>query len=79
MLPLVKKVTDAAQTLKEDKNIESSHRIHQSQVIMREVTERLHQADLLSCLKEEKQDKHFWATVDLKSLVKWKIMQKTSN
>ena len=46
---------------------------------MREVTERLHQADLLSCLKEEKQDKNFWATVDLKSFVEWKIMQKTSN
>ena len=75
LLPLVKKVTDAARTLKEDKYIESSHRIHQFQVIMGEVTERLHQADLLSCLKEEKQDKQFWGAVDLKSLVQWRIMQ----
>jgi hypothetical protein len=40
---------------------------------MREVTERLHQADFLSCLKEEKESKKFWATVDLKALVQWKI------
>jgi len=40
---------------------------------MREVTERLHQSDLLSCLKEEKEDKKFWATVDLKALVQWKM------
>ena len=74
LLPLVKKVTDAARTFKEDKYIESSHRMHQFQVIMREVTERLHNPDLLSNIKEEKQDKQFWAIVDLKSLVQWKIM-----
>jgi hypothetical protein len=73
LLPLVKKVIDAALTLKEDKYIESSHRMHQFQVIMRELTEKLHQADFLSCLKEEKEHKKFWATVDLKALVQWKI------
>ena len=73
LLPLVKKVTDAARKLKEDKYIESSHRMHQFQVIMRELTEKLHQADFLSCLKEEKEHKKFWATVDLKALVQWKI------
>jgi hypothetical protein len=73
LLPLVKKVKDAARTLKEDKYIESSHRMHQFQIIMREVTEGLHQSDLLSCLNEEKEDKKFWATVDLKALVQWKI------
>ena len=72
-MPLVKQVVDAARTLKEDKYIESSHRMHQFQIIMREVTEGLHQSDLLSCLNEEKEDKKFWATVDLKALVKWKI------
>jgi len=66
-------VIDSARTLKEDNEIEYSHRLHQFQVIMREVTERLHQLDLISCLKEEKEDKKFWATVDLKALVKWKI------
>jgi len=59
--------------LKKDNDIEYSHRMHQFQVIMREVTERLHQLDLLSCLKEEKESKKFWATVDLKALVQWKI------
>jgi hypothetical protein len=66
-------VIDAARTLKEDNEIEYSHRLHQFQVIMREVTERLNQLDLITCLKEEKEDKKFWATVDLKALVKWKI------
>jgi hypothetical protein len=47
--------------------------MHQFQVIMRELTEKLHQADFLSCLKEEKEHKKFWATVDLKALVQWKI------
>jgi hypothetical protein len=32
---------------------------------MREVTLRLNEPELLSWLKEEKQDKQFWATVDL--------------
>jgi hypothetical protein len=73
LLPLVKKVTDAARTLKEGKCIESSHRLHQFQAIMREVTERLQEPDLSSCLKEEKEDKKFWANVDLKALVQWKI------
>ena len=40
---------------------------------MREVAERLNQPDLISSLVEEKEDKKFWATVDLKALVKWKI------
>jgi hypothetical protein len=40
---------------------------------MREVTERLHQPELISCLKEEKDDRKFWATVDLKALVEWKM------
>jgi hypothetical protein len=70
LLPLLKQVIDAARTLKDDNEIEYSHRLHQFQVIMREVTERLHQLDLISCLKEEKEDKKFWATVDLKELVK---------
>ncbi len=73
LLPLLKQVIDAARTLKEDNEIEYSHRLHQFQVIMREVTERLHQLDLISCLKEEKEYKKFWATVDLKALVNWKI------
>ena len=78
MLPLVKRVTDAARTLKEDNQIEYVHRQQEFQLIMREVTLRLNEPELLSWLKEEKQDKQFWATVDLQSLVQWKIM-KNSN
>ena len=73
LLPLVKQVADGARKLKQDNDIEYSHRLHQFQVIMREVTERLHQADLISCLKEEIKEKKFWATVDLKALVQWKM------
>jgi hypothetical protein len=67
-------VLDAARTLKEDNDIEYIHRLHQFQLIMKEVTLRLKDPELLYYLKEDKQDKQFWATVDLKSLVQWKIM-----
>ena len=38
LLPLVKHVVDAAKTLKADSEIEYSHRLHQFQVIIREVS-----------------------------------------
>ena len=38
LLPLVKLVVDAARTLKQDNDIEHSHRFYHFQVIMREVT-----------------------------------------
>ena len=37
LLPLVKQVVDAAKILKEDNDIEYSHRLQQFQVITREV------------------------------------------
>ena len=54
MLPLVKQVVDAARTLKEDNDIEYSHRLHQFQVIMREVSLKLHDPQILTNLKDEK-------------------------
>jgi hypothetical protein len=38
LLPIVKQVVNAARTLKEDNDVEYLHRLHQFQVIMREVT-----------------------------------------
>ena len=37
LLPLVKQVVDAACQLKEDNDVEYSHRMHEFQVIMRQV------------------------------------------
>ena len=54
LLPLVKEVVDAARTLKEDNDIEYSHRLHQFQVIMREVSYQLLDPEILSDLKDEK-------------------------
>ena len=54
LLPLVKYVVDAARTLKEDNDIEYSHRLHQFQVIMREVSYQLLDPEILSDLKDEK-------------------------
>ena len=77
LMPLVNQVVDAAQTLKEDNDVEYSHRLHEFQVFMRQVSSKLLDPEILTNLKDEKQDKYFWATVDLKALVQWKIMQKT--
>jgi hypothetical protein len=38
LLPLLKQVEDASRTLKEDNEIEYPHRLHQFQIIMREIT-----------------------------------------
>jgi len=66
-------VVDAAQILKEDNDVEYSHRMHEFQVIMRQAASKLHDPEIITNLKDEKQDKHFWATVDLKALVQWKL------
>ena len=66
-------MVDAAQTLKEDNDVEYSHRLHEFQVFMRQVASKLHDPEILTNLKFEKQDKYFWATVDLKALVQWKL------
>ena len=69
-------MVDAAQTLKEDNDVEYSHRLHEFQVFMRQVASKLHNPEIITNLKDENEDKHFWATVDLKALVQWK-MRKT--
>jgi hypothetical protein len=72
-VPLVNQVVDAARTLKDDNDIEYSHRLHLFQGITREVALKLHDPEILANLKDEKQDKDFWTTVDLKALVQWKL------
>jgi hypothetical protein len=45
---------------------------------MRQVASKLHNPEIITNLKDEKEDKHFWATVDLKALAQWK-MRKTES
>jgi hypothetical protein len=47
-------VVDAAQTLKEDNDVEYSHRLHEFQVIMRQVASKLNDPEILTNLKDEK-------------------------
>jgi ABC-type transporter Mla subunit MlaD len=50
LLPLVKQVVDAACQLKEDNDVEYSHRLHQFQVIVRQVASKLHEPEILTNL-----------------------------
>jgi hypothetical protein len=47
--------------------------MHQLQQLLNESTERLCEPDILKSLRDQQEDKGFWATVDLKALVQWKI------
>jgi hypothetical protein len=47
-------VVDAAQTLKEDNDVEYSHRLHEFQVFMRQVALKLHDPEILTNLKDQK-------------------------
>ena len=47
-------MVDAAQTLKEDNDVEYSHRLHEFQVFMRQVASKLHDPEILTNLKDEK-------------------------
>ena len=42
--------------------------------MLKDSTEHLKEPEVLVTLKEEKEDKEFWATVDLKSYARWKVM-----
>ena len=52
LLALVKKVNDASIALREDKNMDYLHRLHQFQRVMREETLRLKDPDIMSDLNE---------------------------
>ena len=43
--------------------------------MLKDSTEHLKEPEVLVTLKEEKEDKEFWATVDLKSYARWKVMK----
>ena len=44
--------------------------------MLKDSTEHLKEPEVLVTLKEEKEDKEFWATVDLKSYARWQVMKK---
>ena len=43
--------------------------------MLKDSTEHLKEPEVLVTLKEEKEDKEFWATVDLKSYARSKVMK----
>ena len=43
--------------------------------MLKDSTEHLKEPEVLVTLKEEKEDKEFWATVDLKSHARWQVMK----
>ena len=43
--------------------------------MLKDSTEHLKEPEVLVTLKEEKEDKEFWATVDLKSYARWQVMK----
>ncbi len=43
--------------------------------MLKDSTEQIQEPDVLVTLKEEKEDKEYWATVDLKSYARWKVMK----
>jgi hypothetical protein len=47
--------------------------MHQVQQLLNESTERLCEPDILKSLRDQQENKMFWATVDLKALVQWKM------
>ena len=44
--------------------------------MLKDSTEHLKEPEVLVTLKEEKEDKEFWAMVDLKSYARWQVMKK---
>ena len=43
--------------------------------MLKDSTEHLKEPEVLITLKEEKEDRAFWATVDLKSYARWKVVK----
>ena len=43
--------------------------------MLKDSTEHLKEPEVLVTLKEEKEDKEFWATVDLMSYARWQVMK----
>ena len=43
--------------------------------MLKDSTEHLQEPEVLVTLKEEVHTKEFWATVDLKSYARWKVMK----
>ena len=43
--------------------------------MLKDSTEHLKEPEVLVTLKGEKEDKEFWATVDLKSYARWLVMK----
>ena len=43
--------------------------------MLKDSTEHLKEPEVLVTLREDKEVKEFWATVDLKSYARWKVMK----
>ena len=68
------KVLDVISNLKAGKDMDQEHRYSEMKEVLRKVTEDLKDPDIiLANQKNKKDDMKFYESVDLKSLVQWRI------
>ena len=73
LLPLVKRVLDAVRSLLDGNDMDHKHRLSQLQYVMKDVSLQLIDPEIMTNLKQMKDDQMFWTSVDLKSLVQWRV------
>ena len=75
LLPLVKRVLDAVRSLLDGNDMDHKHRLSQLQQVMKDVSLQLIDPEIMTNLKQMKDDQMFWTSVDLKSLVQWRVQK----
>ena len=78
LAPLIKEITDAASSVKNDKVMDSLHRLQQLEATLSEATSRLQAPDLVESLRTAASARAFWATVDLQALVRRRVGEQSS-
>ena len=73
LLPILSKVLDAISNLKAGKEMDQEHRYSEMKEVLKKATEDLKDSDILANQKNKKDDMKFYESVDLKSLVQWRI------
>ena len=74
LLPLFTRVLEAASSVKDERDLEYQHRLHQLQQLLNESTEHLCEPEIMKSLRDEEEKKEFWKSVDLRSFVHWKML-----
>ena len=73
LLPILSKVLDVISNLKAGKEMDKEHRYSEIKEVLRKATEDLKDPDIVANQKIKKEDMKFYESVDLKSLVQWRI------